>query len=121
MYCNRSSSTNDYLITVTPKFFPEVKRTHGRFRFLGNGNIAIPASAYSPKADFIEPRRELLLLAMDRDRGAPRGAAPPSPPGIRVTYHGGSTGLSVGRDMEPGETEGLECMVAQGHLDCRVS
>ena len=30
----------------------------------------------------------------DRDRGTPRGAAPPTPPGIRVTYLGGSTGLS---------------------------
>jgi hypothetical protein len=30
----------------------------------------------------------------DRDRGAPRGAAPPTPPGIQVAYHGGSTGLS---------------------------
>jgi hypothetical protein len=32
-------------------------------------------------------------------------AAPPTPPGIRVTYHGGSTGLSLSRDMESGETE----------------
>jgi hypothetical protein len=30
----------------------------------------------------------------DRDRGTPHGAAPPTPPGIRVTYLGGSTGLS---------------------------
>jgi hypothetical protein len=29
----------------------------------------------------------------DRDRGTPRGAAPPTPPGIRVAYLGGSTGL----------------------------
>src|SRR5947209_1541431 len=29
--------------------------------------------------------------AEDRDRGTPRGATPPTPPGIRVTYHGGST------------------------------
>jgi homoserine O-acetyltransferase len=29
----------------------------------------------------------------DRDRGTPRDATPPTPPGIRVTYHGGSTGL----------------------------
>jgi len=42
---------------------------------------------------------------IDRDRGVPRGAAPPTPPGIRVTYHGGSTGLSSGRDIESGETE----------------
>src|SRR5262245_55708806 len=31
---------------------------------------------------------------LDRDRGTPRGAAPPTPPGIRVTYLGGSTRLS---------------------------
>jgi RNA-directed DNA polymerase len=35
----------------------------------------------------------------DRDRGTPRSATPPTPPGIRVTYHGGSTGLSLGRDI----------------------
>src|SRR3954468_17007352 len=44
--------------------------------------------------------------ARDRDRGTPRGAAPPTPPGIRFTYLGGSTGLSfiaqcrVGVDRE---------------------
>jgi hypothetical protein len=31
-------------------------------------------------------------FGIDRDRGTPHGAAPPTPPGIRVTYHGGSTG-----------------------------
>src|SRR5438034_620785 len=31
----------------------------------------------------------------DRDRGTPRGAAPPTPPGIRVAYHGGSIGLGL--------------------------
>ena len=30
----------------------------------------------------------------DRDRGTPRGATPPTPPGIRVTYLGGSIELS---------------------------
>ena len=29
----------------------------------------------------------------DRDRGAPHDVAPPTPPGIRVTYLGGSIGL----------------------------
>src|SRR5271166_2756987 len=42
---------------------------------------------------------------VDRDRGTPRGATPPTPPGVRVTYHGGSTGLSLDRDIETGETE----------------
>jgi hypothetical protein len=32
-------------------------------------------------------------------------AAPPTPPGIRVTHHGGSTELGLGREMESGETE----------------
>src|SRR5712671_1699712 len=32
---------------------------------------------------------------MDRDRGTPHGATPPTPPGIRVTYHGGSIGLGL--------------------------
>ena len=59
--------------------------------------------------------------ARDRDRGTPHGAAPPTPPGIRVTYHGGSIGLSLGGDMESRETEGVEVAVAQGVLDRRVS
>lgn len=53
--------------------------------------------------------------------GTPRGAASPTPPGIRITYHGGSTGLSLDRDIETGETERLEVLVGQGLLDCRVS
>jgi hypothetical protein len=36
----------------------------------------------------------------DRDRGAPHDAAPPTPPGIRVAYLGGSIGLSL--SMQPG-------------------
>jgi hypothetical protein len=61
------------------------------------------------------------LRVMDRDRGTPHGATPPTPPGIRVTYHGGSTGLSLGGDMESGETERVEVAIAQGLLDRRVS
>jgi hypothetical protein len=64
---------------------------------------------------------EGLLRVMDRDRGAPHGAAPPTPPGIRVTYHGGSTGLSLHRDIESGKAERLEGVVTQGLLDRRVS
>jgi len=60
-------------------------------------------------------------LFIDRDRGAPHGAAPPTPPGIRVAYHGGSIGLSWGRNIESGETKGIEVVVAQGRLDRRVS
>src|SRR5271165_2056875 len=39
---------------------------------------------------------------VERDRGTPRGATHPTPPGVRVTYHGGSTGLSLDRDIETG-------------------
>src|SRR5437879_330189 len=63
----------------------------------------------------------LLLWVIDRDGGTPRGATPPTPPGIRITYHGGSTGLSLARNMESGETERVEVVVAQGLLDRRVS
>ena len=65
------------------------------------------------------PRPDIITI--DRDRGTPRGAAPPTPPGIRVTYHGGSTELSCNRNIELGETEGIEVVVAQGGLDRRVS
>ena len=37
----------------------------------------------------------LGIVLDDRDRGTPRGATPPTPPGIRVTYHGGSIGLGL--------------------------
>ena len=55
--------------------------------------------------------------AADRDRGTPRGAAPATPPGIRVTYHGGSTGLSFCGDINSGQAEFMEDMVAQDLLD----
>ena len=48
----------------------------------------------------ISTGREWLHRVDDGDRGTPRGATPPTPPGIRVTYHGGSTGLSLDRDRQ---------------------
>ncbi len=63
----------------------------------------------------------ILLWVNDRDRGAPRGAAPPTAPGIRGSYRGASTGSSLGGDMESGETERVESVVAQRLLDRRVS
>lgn len=66
-------------------------------------------------------RRGLLRIRINRDRRTPRGGAPPTPPGIRITYHGGSTGLGLDRDIETGETERLEVVVAQGLLDRWVS
>ena len=59
--------------------------------------------------------------ADDRDRGTPRSATPPTPPGIRVTYHGGSTGLSLDRDMELAQADRVEVAIGQCLLDRRVS
>ena len=74
----------------------------------------------SRSLDFIR-RAECPERVEDRDRGTPHGATPPTPPGVRVAYHGGSTGLSLDGGMKPGETEGVEIVVAQGVLDRRVS
>ena len=49
---------------------------------------------------------------IDRDRGTPRDATPPTPPGIRVPYHGGSTELGLGGRIDSGKTERLEIVVA---------
>src|SRR3954464_6052887 len=55
-----------------------------------------PPLADQFRKNVLDPLSALTAIRHDRDRGAPRGAAPPTPPGIRVTYHGGSTGLSLG-------------------------
>jgi hypothetical protein len=60
-------------------------------------------------------------FCVDRDRGTPHGAAPPTPPGIRVAYHGGSIRLSRYRNIETGQPQGIEVVVAQGRLHRRVS
>ena len=54
----------------------------------------------------------LLITGIDRDRGTPRDATPPTPPGIRVPYHGGSTELGLGGRIDSGKTERLEIVVA---------
>jgi hypothetical protein len=104
-------------------------RVHNRARSISM-SFGEPSRAHQnpqerPPPTPIEPIlrwvREWLLRGRDRDRGTPRGATPPTPPGIRVTYHGGSTGLSLGRDMQSGETERVEIVVAQGLLDRGVS
>ena len=59
-----------------------------------------------------EAARGGTLSALDRDRGTPRDATPPTPPGIRVPYHGGSTELGLGRRIDSGKTERLEIVVA---------
>ena len=58
----------------------------------------------------VAPQR--LLSTLDRDRGTPHDATPPTTPGIRVPYHGGSTELCLGGRMDLGETERLEIGVA---------
>ena len=87
--------------------FPDVLSSYYRLWFL----VAVDS----------DRRLHRQQLAVDRDRGTPRGATPPPPPGIRLTYHGGSTGLSLNRDMEPGETKRVEVAVWQGLLNRRVS
>ena len=69
-----------------------------------------------PEATFVG-----ALSARDRDRGTPRDATPPTPPGIRVPYHGGSTELGLGGRIDSGKTERLEIGVAEGLLDRRMS
>lgn len=57
----------------------------------------------------------------DRDWGDASRRRPSHTTGHTGPYHGGSIGLSLGRDMESREAERLEVMVAQGLLDRRVS
>src|SRR3954470_4436202 len=59
-------------------------------------------SAPHPTPDESLRCREVAKRTADRDRGAPRGAAPPTPPGIRFAYHGGSTGLSFSAQCRVG-------------------
>ena len=63
----------------------------------------------------------LSARGLNRDRGTPRDATPPTPPGIRVPYHGGSTELGLGGRIDLGKTERLEIGVAEGLLDRRMS
>ena len=55
------------------------------------------------------------------DIGRPSRAVPVTPPGIRVTYHGGSIELSVLRRGYAGETKRVEIGVPQGLLDRRMA
>jgi hypothetical protein len=60
-------------------------------------------------------------MCIDRDRGDTSRCRPSHTTGHTGPYHGGSTGLNLGGDMESGKTEGVEGVVAQGLLDRRVS
>src|SRR5271166_145445 len=53
-------------------------------------------------------------MGVDWDRGMPRGAAPPTPPGIRFRNRGGSTELSLGGRIDSGETERIGIAVNAG-------
>ena len=55
------------------------------------------------------------------DIGRPSRAFPVTPPGIRVTYHGGSIGLCIGRRSESRKADRVEIAIAQGLLDGRVA
>src|SRR6267154_4565955 len=59
--------------------------------------MRLPPTTKSPSR-VITTLRQCRRTDLDRDRGTPRSATPPTP-GIRVRYRGGSTGLSLGRDM----------------------
>ena len=65
--------------------------------------------------------RECRIRALDRDRGVPHDTPPPTPPGIRVAYHGGSMELSVGDSGDTGKANRIEVRVAQRLLDGRVA
>jgi hypothetical protein len=45
------------------------------------------------------------IITLDRDRGTPHGATPPTPPGIRVTYLGGSIELCRDGNIKTGEAD----------------
>ena len=55
------------------------------------------------------------------DIGRPSRAFPVTPPGIRVTYHGGSIGLCIGRRSEFRKSNRVEIAIAQVLPDGRVA
>jgi hypothetical protein len=70
----------------------------------GGEKQAVPLGAIVP------PHQEGHLAGEGRRKTtpeAPHGAAPPTSPGVRVTYYGGSIGLSVCRDIGCSVTAGL--------------
>jgi hypothetical protein len=78
-------------------------RRRMRRRWSLPGSLARLGREDTPITPHLIPPR--AISRVDRDRGTPHGAAPPTPPGIRVAYHGGSIGLSGCRNIESGETE----------------
>jgi hypothetical protein len=62
-----------------------------------------------------------LAMLIDRDRGIAFQHRPSHTTGHTGPYHGGSTGLSLVGNIEPGKSELVEKDVPQGLLDRRVS
>ncbi len=71
----------------------------------GGGSFADQTQRLASAPSAVAEASKGPKVRIDRDRGMSRDATPPTPPGIRVTYHGGSTGLSRCRNIESGETE----------------
>ena len=61
------------------------------------------------------------LSELDRDRGTPCGAAPPTPPGIRVRTTAVRSGWASASNVETGQAESRELVVAQCPLNRHVS
>src|SRR6516164_8051826 len=60
--------------------------------------------------------RELLRWAYDRDRGEPRGSAPPTPPGIRVRTTAVRE-VALTRVEQGRETERFEVGIGEPHRE----
>ena len=81
---------------------PPARRAGGGVRGGGNFVYILPrvlpwAMMFNPVGVFLHPVR---LLSYNRDRESPHGLSLPTPPGIRITKHGGS----VTRSHEAGAT-----------------
>ena len=65
-------------------------------------------------ANRLAAARRPLSLVVDRDRGVPHDTPPPTPPGIRVTYHGGSDGVKRSKSRLIGEARPTRVEVGIG-------
>jgi hypothetical protein len=83
----------------------ESRATHCPVQIL---DIDWPLYEGHPKQEF----GNILVDLSDRDRGTPRDATPPTPPGIRVRTNGGSIELGLSGRIDSGKTERLEIVVA---------
>ena len=72
-----------------------------------------PALRALPDSPYVFAEWKAVRVSMI-DIGRPSRAFPVTPPGIRVTYHGGSIGLCTGRHSESRKSDRVEIAVAQG-------